>query len=137
MKVFIDTSAFIALFVAKDENHSPITRQYSTYRKQRALFFTSDYILDELFTRLMYDFGKGPTLKVLSLIKQAIANEELNVLHIDNIVFQKSKDIFLKYADHRISFTDATSFQLFRDFALDEIFTLDSDFKKMRLKTAP
>jgi len=36
----------------------------------------------------------------------------------------------------KINFTDATTYVLYKDFAIDEIFTLDSDFKKMRLKTS-
>ena len=53
MKVFIDTSAFIALFVERDSKHQIVAQQYAVYREQRARFFTSDYILDELFTQLI------------------------------------------------------------------------------------
>ncbi len=57
MKVFIDTGAFIALFVSSEKYHSKVSKKYKEYRKQRAQLFTSYYILDELFT-LDYDFKK-------------------------------------------------------------------------------
>ncbi|MCL5010385.1 MAG: hypothetical protein M1289_02160 [Patescibacteria group bacterium] len=54
MKVFIDTSAFVALFVDKEIDHKIVVKKYHDYRQRRVAFFTSDYILDELFTRLLY-----------------------------------------------------------------------------------
>ena len=47
-----------------------------------------------------------------------------------------SLDILDKFSEHKISFTDATSFCLYKDFNLDAIFTLDGDFKKMRVNTS-
>ena len=57
MKVFIDTGAFIAIFVSSERFHPKASKKYKDYRKQRAQLFTSYYVLDELFTRLIYDFG--------------------------------------------------------------------------------
>lgn len=137
MKVFIDTSAYIALFIASEIHHQKVKRCYQHYRKQRALFFTSDYILDELFTRLLYDFGKHATTRVINLLNKSVANEEIKLFQVDQTVFQKAITLMLKYADQKISFTDATSIVLYKTFAVDEMFTLDSDFKKVGLKVQP
>ncbi len=136
MKVFFDTGAFIALFISKEKYHKQITSKYRSYRKQRALFYTSYYILDELFTRLIYDFGKSATEKVKVSLAKSIEKEEVKVLDIDEATFAKSLNSLLKFAEHKISFTDATTYNLFRDLQLDEVFTLDSDFKKIGLKTS-
>ena len=136
MKIFFDTSAFIALFVSAERHHVAIAGKYQDYRRTRALFFTSDYILDELFTRLMYDFGKSVARKIILHLEKASAAEELVVLNVDTPTFVKAKDIFLKFAEHRISFTDATTYVLYKNFELDEIFTLDADFRKMRANTS-
>ena len=72
----------------------------------------------------------------VNLIREIIASEELTVLDIDSQIFKKAEDIFLKFSDHKISFTDATSYVLYKDFSLDEVFTLDTDFKKMRISTS-
>lgn len=136
MKIFFDTGAFIALFVSTDKYHQLIARKYQEYRRQRVLFFTSDYVLDELFTRLMYDFGKSITQKTLSLLEKSIAAEELSVLNIDATTFKKAKEAFLKFAEHRISFTDATTYVLYKNLALDEVCTLDGDFRKIYANTS-
>jgi len=134
MKVFVDTSALVALLVDKEEFHSKVSSQYKNYRKTRAVLFTSYFILDELFTRLLY--YKVDIRKHIDKLKDSIARNELTVLQIDENLFNKSVDIFLKFSEHKISFTDATSYVLYKDFSLDEVFTLDSDFKKMRIKTS-
>lgn len=131
MKVFIDTSAFVALLVDNENDHDQVSEKYADYRRQRVTFFTSDYVLDELFTRLLY--YKLDLKRIIQRLKESIAAKEITVLTIDEAVFEKSTEIFLKFSDHQISFTDATSVCLYKDFALDEIFTLDSDFKKIRI----
>lgn len=136
MKVFLDTGVFIALFVSSERYHQQTTRKYHDYRKRRALFFTSPYILDELFTRLIYDFGKTQTQKVIKLLGKTIQKEELLILEIDKNTFKKAQEVLIKFSEHKISFTDATTYILYKDFGMDEIFTLDSDFKKIGVKTA-
>jgi predicted nucleic acid-binding protein len=136
MKIFFDTSFFIALFVNKEKYHQRVKDKYNYYKNQRAVFFTSDYILDELFTRIGYDFGARILDKIIKILQKGIKEEELRVLRIDERTFQKATAVMLKFSDQKISFTDATTYVLSRDFALDEIATLDADFIKMRLQSS-
>ncbi len=136
MKILVDTGAFIALFVKEDINHKITSNQYVEYRKQNTLLFTSDYILDELFTRLLYDCGEYIMKIKVKQINQMIEQKELTLLSVDKVIFEKAQEIFLKFSEHKVSFTDATTYVLYKDFSMDEIFTLDSDFKKMRVKTS-
>ena len=136
MSIFIDTSAFLALFIPNEREHLQVVAKYQAYRKARARFFTSYYVLDELLTRLIYDFGKTLTQKTLHLLNLSIEQEELALLDIDPTTFKKAMDIFLKFSEHKISMTDATTYVLYKDLSLDEIFTLDSDFKKIRANTS-
>ena len=135
MKVFIDTSAFVALLVDKETDHKKVAKKYHDYRQKRVILFTSDYILDELFTRLLY-YQQVDIKKYIQKLKESISKGEITVLRIDEALFEKALEVFLKFSDHKVSFTDATSYVLLRDFSLDEIFTMDDDFKKMRLNTS-
>lgn len=136
MKVFIDTSAFMALILKDESFHQKVVNQYKAYKKSRVQLITSDYILDELYTRCVYRAGSHGAKLATNLIKEVIESNELTVLNVDSDIFQKAEPIFLKFSDNKISFTDATSYILYKDFSLDEIFTLDDDFKKMRLNTS-
>lgn len=136
MKVFIDTSAFMALILKDESFHEKVVNQYKAYKKSRAQLMTSDYILDELYTRCVYRAGSHGAKLAINLIKEVISSNELTVLEVDSDIFQKAEPVFLKFSDHKISFTDATTFCLYKDFALDEVFTLDDDFKKIRVKAS-
>lgn len=135
MKIFIDTSAFVALLVDKEKFHQQVAKKYQEYRQQKDILFTSHYVLDELFTRLLF-YGHINIKKQIEKLQESIAANELTVLQIDEALFEKALEIFLKFSEHKISFTDATTYVLYKDFKLDEIFTLDRDFKKMRAKTS-
>ena len=133
MKVFIDTSAFLALILRNESMHQKVVDQYKFYRTGRARMITSDYILDELYTRCLYRTGSHGATLAIKLIKEVVAAGELTVLEVDSHIFQKAESVFLKFSEHKISFNDATTSVIYKDFSFDEIFTLDEDFKKMRL----
>jgi uncharacterized protein len=135
MKVFIDTSAFVALLVENEETHVKVSKKYQTYRQQRVVFFTSYYILDELFTRLLY-YKTADIKKCIGILQKSVAANELTILNVNEKDFEKSISLFLKFSDQNLSFTDVTTYFLYKEFKIDEIFTLDSDFKKVRLNTS-
>src|SRR3989338_6384249 len=136
MKVFIDTGAFIAYFIKQEKYHLDAVNKYKLYRRQKNAFFTSDYILDELFTWFSSKQNKYVLEKLVSAVQKMTANQEIKVLSVDNVIFKKAADVLLKFSEHKISFTDATTYVLYKEFSIDEIFTLDDDFKKMRLNTS-
>lgn len=136
MKIFIDASAFIAYFIKQEFYHKEVLKKYNSYRKQKAHFVTSNYILDELFTRLSTSENKTVLERVIYAVKKLEELGELKVMYIDRVICRKAEEIILKFAEHKLSFTDATTYVLYKDFDLDEVFTLDEDFKKIRVKTS-
>src|SRR6266480_3088715 len=107
MKVFIDTSAFVSLLVKNELTHTKVAEKYYSYRQKRAIFFTSYYILDELFTRLHYYRGID-IKKHIRTLQTTIAANEITILQINETLFEEALVTFLKFSEHKISFTDAT-----------------------------
>lgn len=134
-KVFIDTSCYLALFVGSEKRHSSVAKIFSKYIRERYQFFTSYYVLNELYTRLVYDFGKIALRKVQIQMEKAIKSHEIKILDVDEVMFNKSTETMIKFAEHKLSFVDASIYNLVKDYKIDEVFTLDSDFKKAGLKT--
>ncbi len=133
MKVFIDTSAFVSLLVKQDLYHELVVHKHQDYVQHHAIFLTSDYVLDELYTHLVYELPKNQVSEVVAQFDQKIHTKDIRLLPIDETVFSQAKIALLKFSEHKISFTDCTSYVLCKKLALDEVFTLDSDFKKLRL----
>jgi len=136
MKIFVDSGVFIAYFLKQEASHEDVVRKYNFYIQEKARFFSSNYILDELLTWFSSRQPKYFTEKLIIYLQRIIENGELKVIFIDSVIHKKAQDVLLKFSEHKISFTDATSYVLYKDFSLDEVFTLDSDFKKMRIKTS-
>ena len=131
MKIFLDTGFFIAYFLKSETLHSKVVARYKFYRRQKAGFFTSNYILDELFTWLTRNLDRPAAERIIGSLEIVIRNRELRVFYIDEATDKKARAAFLKFFDQKLSFTDATTYVLYKDFRLDGIFTLDADFKKI------
>lgn len=136
MKVFIDTGAFIAYFVKQEAYYDEVVAKYGVYLSRRAQLFTSDYVLDELLTWFSAKQTKAYLEKLIHALQTMQGSGEIRVFNTDSAIFKKAQEVLLKFSDHKISFTDATTYVLYKDFSLDEIFTLDDDFKKMRTRTS-
>ncbi len=135
-KVFIDTSAFIALFIRNERDHQMVAERYAQYQAERSVFYTSTYILDELFTRLIYDVNATVASKLINQVSATTESGQLRLLDVDLALFYKAIPVVKKYCEHALSFTDATTYVLMKEYHLDEVFTLDADFKKLRIRTS-
>lgn len=136
MKIFIDTSAFIAHLIKQEIDHDEVLAKYNLYRNQKAIFLTSNYVIDELLTWFVSHQNKISTQKLVNFLEKLTQSKELRVLYIDQTTDSRAQAILLKFFEHKISFTDATTYVLYKDFKIDEIFTLDRNFKRMRLTTS-
>ena len=136
MKVFIDTGALIALFVKKDYWHKICFEKHKEYKKENSLFFTNLFVLSEFYTRILYDYGKSTLKLVMDKIIKLQDEGKLRIFQIDSGIFKNSEEAMIKFAEHRLSFTDVSIYALVKSFKLDEVFTLDDGFKKVGLKTS-
>jgi predicted nucleic acid-binding protein len=136
MRVFIDTSAFLALLIATESFHETCIAKYRAYTKEHAQFYTNVLVLAELYTRLVYDFNKQACGKVIMHINRLQEEENLKVLQLDAALFGQAEKALLRFAEHKLSLTDASIYVAAKWYDMDEIFTLDQDFKKVGLKDA-
>jgi uncharacterized protein len=136
-RIFIDTSGWIELILSGEIHHKEVSSYFTNEVKKDSKFFTSDYVLDESFTRLLIN-QNFHTAKILrEKTKQAQKEGQLLTFWTDEVLFNKTWDFFTKYKDHNLSFTDANTAILVRQYKLDEILTLDLVFKKAGFSIKP
>ena len=124
-KMFIDTGAFLSRWVARDQHHEASRAAWATIDKQQYRLITSNFVLDETFTllarRTSYRFAAERARHILTsdalVILRPDAEDELEALRW-----------FEKFADHAVSYTDATSFVLMRQHRITQAFSFDRDF---------
>jgi predicted nucleic acid-binding protein len=123
--IFIDTGAFVARYIRHDGHHRRARRAWAEIDRSRSRCFTSSFVLDETFTllgrRSSYGFAAERARALL-------ASAALTILRPDADDEAKAVDLFAKFADQRVSFTDCVSFVLMRRNRLDKAFTFDRHF---------
>ena len=136
-KIFVDTSVWIALTSKNDKNHQLISDFLPTAISRGAVFFTSNDVIDETITRLIYDVGLHQAQKFIDEAKLNIQKRVLAQLWTDEQIQIEAMEILEKFSDPRLSMTDVTTIAIMKRFNLDAILTLDSDFKKIGIRCLP
>lgn len=136
-KIFVDTSAWIENLMNGEIQHKAVADYIDKEVSLGSKFFTSDYVLDETFTRLL-TIQRFKTAQLFrNYIKLAEQQRNLLVLWTDETVFNKAWDYFKKFSEHKLSFTDATIYAFIKDLKIDEVLSLDQGFKKVGLTVKP
>ena len=128
---FIDTGAFLARYLPDDQHHKTATALWEKIRATHEPCVTSNFVLDETFTllarRASYSFAAEKARLVYS-------TTALKILRPDADAELAALDLFEKFADQEISFTDCVSFALMREAGIRQVFSFDADFERAGFK---
>lgn len=132
-KLFVDTSALIALAKTNDDNHDR-ARIFFEGLTSPVQMVTSDYILDETATRLRDSLGAE---KAACFCETIFESRLYKVLFIDRKIFLAALQRLRKYSDKELSLTDCTSFVLMEKYRIRLALTFDDDFRKVGFEMVP
>lgn len=133
--VFVDTSAFKALFDFSDEFHSKAAKFLTKIKEANFRMITSNFILDETYTLIRVRMGKEPAIQFRQdLISSTSVLKALRIAVGDEKMAWK---YFVKLPGRGISFTDCTSFALMKKLGIKKAFAFDEDFVRAGFKTLP
>ena len=138
MKLFLDTGGLLAVLDRSDENHSECSdfwRKMLTERTYEPVI--SDYVLDELVTRVRYDISHNKALQILSTLMELVRRGRLKLIWVNQDYFSQARSIFERYNDQEFSFTDCTSFAICEEERIQYVFALDRDFQIFGLNLFP
>lgn len=97
-------------------------------------FYTSNYIVDEVVTFILYQQSHSEAVKALEILR---GSPFLDVLHVSEGIEARADKEFKKYEDHRISYTDCTTKALMDVHGIDTVFSFDMDFEVMGAHRVP
>jgi len=128
MKLFVDTSAWLALHDKNDQFHKQAVEKNFTIKKGRIELITSEYVLDESITLIRFRVShEASVIFGESLFHSSI----ITIAYINTIERQKAWDFFKKYKDKEFSFTDCTSFIIMKTLNIKRAFTFDNHFNQI------
>jgi len=124
--IFVDTGAWVALFVEADSQHR-VAQSWIDSNRDRLV--TSDYVVDEVLTLIKMRFRTQSALQA----GQALFGERLSALfYLTEDDIARAWSIFRSHRDKGWSFTDCTSFALMQQLGISTAFAFDRHFSQMR-----
>lgn len=123
--IFVDTGAFLARYLARDRYHGRALRAWERLRRIGWRACTSNFVLDETFTLLgrwaSYEFAAARA-------RELLPSSSLEVLRPELEEELEALDLFEKFADQGVSFTDCVSFALMGERGIGRAFGFDRHF---------
>ena len=122
-RVYVDTSAFVALLIESDESHETAGSIFNGFRHLDVKLVTSSYVLVECYALLGKRVGaaavKGFREKMQPLLDVIWVDEELHELGLNLLEAKRRRNL---------SLVDAVSFAAMRKHSISTAFTFDKHF---------
>ena len=135
--VFVDTGAWLALMVKRDQDHARAAAHYRRLSKAKRPLLTTNYILVETYTRIRYDDGLEKAIRFHEILRQALQVGRLQLEWITPSLHDEAWQLFQRYKDQEFSFVDCTSFVVARRAGVTEVFGFDAGFRTMGFMLRP
>jgi predicted nucleic acid-binding protein len=133
MKVFIDTGALYALVDQDDVKHNDACRVWEKLLTENIPLISTILVVSETYTLIRYKLGHTQAIEFLNTISEAEQSKHIDTRLLNEELIKHACTILHKYADHRLSYTDAVSLALIE---LEEIgYSFDFDYH-FRLSSA-
>ena len=134
MKLFADTSGWVAAFDRDDQRHVQAQSAFAALLTQTNLIYTSDYIVAETITFLLSHCNHFQAAKFGRAVRRSV---NTRIIHIDEDLWHEAWELFQRYDDKEYSFVDCTSFVLMRTLKLRDVFGFDHHFEQMGFRLWP
>ena len=139
MTVLVDTGVLYA------DHDTDATRHEAARNAIEAVYdgefgqpYVSDYIYDEAVTLTLRRGGYDPAKRLGERIRGDDSYPQAyEMLAVSSGVFADAVDVFERYDDQQLSFTDATTIALCQRHAVDGVMSFDDDFDGIVDRTDP
>jgi predicted nucleic acid-binding protein len=138
VKLFIDTSALVALDSKRDTNYRAACQFRDEVERKRYRLHTSNFVLDETYTLLLLNVGYERTMVFFRRVSLLKAKGLLHVIHVTEDIEDSAWFIFEKFNKDKFwSFTDCTSKAIMELLDINEVFSFDKNFEQMGFTRRP
>ncbi len=130
MRVFVDTSAWVALADRKQKESNDV----GDFLESRGVHaVTTNHVLDEVITLAAARLGHKAAVALGTVIRSG----GVAIVHVTPADEDAAWALFCDREDKSYSFTDCTSFVVMRTLGLEAAVTLDDDFRQEGFKVLP
>jgi uncharacterized protein len=123
--IFIDTGAFIARYIVRDQHHREAAGLWKRIEETRPACVTSSWIVNETLTYLGRHVNHNFAVQKGKIL---YGSHWLGILRPAEEEEKEGLGYFEKFADQEMSFTDCVSFALMRRREIRQAFSFDRHF---------
>lgn len=124
--IFIDTSAFYAIFARSDENHAAAAALLVALQRERTQLVTSSFVLLESFILVHARTGTEGLLRFRSGVA---GSRWLRTVTVEDAQEKRAWALLREQTDQDYSLVDTTSFVVMADLSVSRAFTFDGHFR--------
>jgi predicted nucleic acid-binding protein len=131
MSVFVDTGVFYAHHDEDAPRHDTARAAFDELLEgQHGQLYTNDYVLDEAVTLTRKRTGEFEASKLIAdrILGRGPFPPVVALRHVTRPVFSRGLDIYERYDDHDLSFTDATIVATCETEDIEQVCSFDDDF---------
>jgi predicted nucleic acid-binding protein len=132
-KVFIDTSAFVALRNSAEREHRVARAALSTLVSERAALYTSNYVFSETYTTLLVRVGRS---EAIEWGRRFRASEAIELIRVEESIDNEAWAILESHVDKQWSHVNATSFAIMEREGINTALAFDRHFTQRGLTLA-
>jgi len=129
MKIFVDTSAFLAILNIDDNNHSEARKLWNDLLYSEKILISSNYVLVESYSLIQRRLGVEAARTFHDDILPLV-----NIEWIDADTHRAGVSAFLSASRRRLSLVDCVSFEVMRASGLKTVFAFDPHFSEQGFK---
>ena len=133
-RVFVDTSAFVALRNRSEREHEAARAALDHLVTRRDSLFTSSYVFSETYTALLVRVGRQEAVTWGRLMR---AGSAIEIVPIDDDLADDAWRLLEGHEDKTWSHVDATSFALMERQRSTIAFAFDRHFEQRGLEVIP
>ena len=124
-KVYVDTSAWIAFFSARDQNHVEAERLFREAVSSKVLLTTTNLVLAEVHRLILHRVGAAAAAMALDRIG---SSGFTSIVFASGVHHSAAVAWLARLRSHRVTYTDAVGFAVIKDAGCAGFLSFDSDF---------
>ena len=130
MRVFIDSSAIVALNDSDDPLHKDAKKVLENRLSNTFESFLSTNIILESVTLISQRVGKKEGVLLLDELRSGI----YTIINPDATLIQEAESLFRSIPSKNVSYSDCVSFVVMRRYGINWVFSFDPHFRKQGFK---
>lgn len=132
--IFVDTWAWIALALKRDQYHQAAKAAHRRLLRSRRQYVTTNFVLSEVIAHLYVTLTAQQAEAYMDAILTGANRGDPRVIHLSPDQFDRAWQMRRKYHDKPdISFVDFTSMVVMQELGITEVFTGDAHFQQVGL----